>query len=375
MMRVLHVLNQVDVGGIETFVLEFVRHHDREAFAPAICELRRVRSRLRDEMRALPGVPLVHCAWDGPWDVTFPWRFASLCRRRKVDAVVSYSMATYGWVMFGAWLGGVRRRLVSVQNPPPFDGPATLKYRLYERWSRRFCQGEVPIARHVADSLIKAYGMPRSRVRVVPNGIDVLAVSRRASDERARFAQTRPRVTMVARLEGLKDHATLIDAFAVVRREVRDAVLTLVGDGPLREQLESQVRRLGLTEAVEFPGFRRDVPEVLGRTSVFAFSTTAHEGLGNVQVEAMAARVPVIATDVPACREALGGGRAGVLVPPGDPDALAGAILRLLKDAPARRRLVDEGYRWALEHYDIRAVVRAYERLLMGEEAHDERSG
>jgi glycosyltransferase involved in cell wall biosynthesis len=93
-------------------------------------------------------------------------------------------------------------------------------------------------------------------------------------------------------------------------------------------------RDLGVAAAVEFLGTRRDVPELLGRSDLFVFSTTAQEGLGSVLLEALAAGLPVVATDVPACRETLRDGEFGRLVPANDSAALAGAIVAQLAEPP-----------------------------------------
>jgi glycosyltransferase involved in cell wall biosynthesis len=85
-----------------------------------------------------------------------------------------------------------------------------------------------------------------------------------------------------------------------------------------------------------FWGRREDIPELLGRMDVYAFSTTRDEGFGIALIEAMAAGLPVVASDVPACREVLAEGEAGRLVPAGDPDALASALRSLLRDPGLR---------------------------------------
>ena len=124
---------------------------------------------------------------------------------------------------------------------------------------------------------------------------------------------------MVARLDQIKDQALLIQAFARCKSTVWD--LVLVGDGPCRGALEELSRSCGLDPSKIFLGKRLDIPEILGSLDLFAFSTTEAEGFGIVLIEAMAAGLPVIASDVPACREVLADGAAGVLVPPGDVQA------------------------------------------------------
>ncbi len=110
--------------------------------------------------------------------------------------------------------------------------------------------------------------------------------------------------------------------------------MRFVGEGSLRDELLRLSLSLGLGESVEFLGTRTDVPELLGAADLFVLSTTPQEGLGTVMIEAMAAGLAVVASDVPACRELLYNGQYGVLVPPSSPDHLAAAIIATFNQPP-----------------------------------------
>ena len=144
---------------------------------------------------------------------------------------------------------------------------------------------------------------------------------------------------MVARLDQIKDQASLIQAFAGCKSTEWD--LVLVGDGPCREPLEELSRSCGLDPSKIFLGKRLDIPEILGSFDLFAFSTTDAEGFGIVLIEAMAAGLPVIASDVPACREVLADGAAGVLVPPGEVQAWTTRLRELMSQPKTRQRLAE----------------------------------
>ena len=134
---------------------------------------------------------------------------------------------------------------------------------------------------------------------------------------------------MVARLDQIKDQASLIQAFAGCKSTEWD--LVLVGDGPRRDSLEEMSRSCGLDPAKIFLGKRLDIPEILGSLDLFAFSTTHAEGFGIV----------LIASDVPACREVLADGAAGVLVPPGDVQAWTIGLGELMAQPKTRQRLAE----------------------------------
>ncbi len=138
----------------------------------------------------------------------------------------------------------------------------------------------------------------------------------------------------MARLDKQKDHASLLEA----ARLVPDAVFVLVGDGPLREELEDRATRLGVEERVLFLGWREDIPEVLACADLFVLPSL-YEGLPLALLEAMAAGLPIVATAIGGTSEAVVDGVTGLLVPPGEPRSLAAAIRRALDDEGLARRL------------------------------------
>ena len=162
---------------------------------------------------------------------------------------------------------------------------------------------------------------------------------------------------MVARLDPIKDQATLVRAFALARQPGWQ--LQLVGEGPNRSALEQLIVELGLESAVQCLGRREDVPELLGAADLFAFATTDAEGFGIALVEAMAAGLPVIASDVPACREVLADGDAGALVPAGDVQAWAERLQWLMRE-PAQRQRLAIAARQRSQAYGMEACARRW---------------
>ena len=168
----------------------------------------------------------------------------------------------------------------------------------------------------------------------------------------------------VARLSREKNHALLVRAFSKAVQSCPNLELWLVGDGELRRDIEELVKQLGLEEKVKFFGVRSDVPELLSQADIFVLSSD-YEEFGLVVAEAMAAGLPVIATAIGGIPEILEGGRAGILVPPKDVDALAKAIVELARDEKKRAELSDYGRKLVAERFDIRRTVREYEKLYL----------
>ena len=189
---------------------------------------------------------------------------------------------------------------------------------------------------------------------VIPLGIDLgrFDVERRPHEGRV--------IGNVARLVEQKDQRALIDAAPAILERFPDARFVVVGDGPLRAELEERAAGLPF----EFLGDREDVPELLAGFDVFAFPSL-FEGLCLAVIEAQAAGVPVVATPVGGIRETVLDGETGLLVPPSDPPALAVAVRRLLGDPLLAERVAGEARRRAHERYSVDTMV-ASTRALYG---------
>ena len=261
--------------------------------------------------------------------------FAAFCRERRVDVVHCHD--AYSNVFGSIWGRAARvpgilvsRRWGATHN--------NAKLRLANRLAYRLASRVLANSASVGASLVRDEGVARRRVVVVPNFVEAEAFEPPGAGERAalRAALGLPAsgrvVGIVARLDPVKDHATLLRAFALLAARLPDVHLAIVGDGPCREALEALAAGLGPAGRVHFAGMRpnRPNPHHLFDVSVL---TSLSEGFPNSVVEAMAAARPVVATDVGGMRDALLDGATGRLVPAGDPAALADALASVLEDA------------------------------------------
>jgi glycosyltransferase involved in cell wall biosynthesis len=223
----------------------------------------------------------------------------------------------------------------------------------------RWCDTVVCNSRAAADRL-RTLGLRESQLAVIGNGLSPEA-----------FAVTRPalvrsrevvRIGMIARMNTRsKNHHLFLRAAARLRGQFPALQWVLVGDGPLRPELEHEARDLGLGDSVLFLGDRRDVPAVLASLDLTVLPS-ASESLSNVILESMAAGVPVVANRVGGNFELVTEDR-GVLVPPNDEDALADAIDRLLRDAPLRRVLGRNANAFARENFTLEHMGNRHEAL------------
>ena len=153
------------------------------------------------------------------------------------------------------------------------------------------------------------------------------------------------RVITVGRLDPEKNPLLLVDVIAALRERDSRWRLAIVGDGPMRAAVEARIRELGVEDAVELLGYVPNGPGLWERyrSSHVFLHVSFTEGLPQVLFEAQAAGLPIVATDVGGVRAALGGGEAGLLIPPADRDAAVGALERLAEDEALRRQLIEAG--------------------------------
>ena len=338
-MKILHILATPRAEGTPNLVLDWLAtgRHEQEVFV-----LHARPADLTERLKA--------AAWYGEADFFDRGRrkfpaiargVAKVCRERCPDLVICWVTGFANWACLGARRAGVRHLLVYGGNPPRTGFKAGWMTR-YGLWPLAWMGAKVLCCSdYVRDAYRAVPLIPRELLETVWNCTRAAEVAERADRRRAEVRKEpgEVRALMVATLEAHKDHETLFRAIPAIRAEVPGFRLRLAGDGSLRERLTRRVGELGIGEVVEFLGMRTDVPELLGESDLFVFSTTPQEGLGSVLLEAMAAEVPVIASDVPACREVLVGGEHGALVAPADAEALVAAILRVLRSPTASGNL------------------------------------
>jgi glycosyltransferase involved in cell wall biosynthesis len=226
------------------------------------------------------------------------------------------------------------------------------------QWAIQHADAVVGVSRFVAQTAIDA-GVPPERVHHVVNGLDLSSTKWDPSrDGRlTRMALGLPEDALVigiaSRLFSWKGHHHLIDALPQVQREVPNAHLVIVGEddpraqpggGSYRANLETQVARLGLQRSVTFTGFRTDVPDLMATFDVFAMPTW-EEPCAVAFIEAMAMAKPVVAWDSGGTPELVVHGETGLLAPRGNVEALAGALVQLLRDSSLRRQFGEAGRR------------------------------
>jgi len=365
---VLIVIASLAAEGTPRLALDLSRLWIEAGIRPVIVVLHKTPDDLLPELRAL-GVE--HIILDlsprgyGRY-LAMARQLFTISRKYRAVALLSMPLGWHAFMAVGARLAGVRRVIAHVGNyPNAAAGSAFRKFRLLVQIGRPFTDVLVCCSHYVRAGAIQHFGVRAHETSVIYNG---LPLSRFAHPDRieedCKPVEDPCVIGMVARLERHKDQPTLIKATRILRERNRNIWLWLIGEGSRRQELEHLIAQENLTDIVELLGTRKDISVLLNRMDLFAFSTTADEGLGIALIEAMAAGVPVVASDVGACREVLDHGRLGSLVAPTDPFALANAIDKLCASRQIAAERAKAARRRVIQDFAIEDMARRYAELL-----------
>ncbi|MGN6431116.1 MAG: glycosyltransferase family 4 protein [Gaiellaceae bacterium] len=293
-----------------------------------------------------------------------PWRdlrsFAELYRllRRQRPDVLHASSSKAGVIgRLAAVAARVPVRVFTVHGWAfsAHSGAASALYRWADRIAGRATTATICVSQRERADGLRARTCRADRTVVIPNGVEVDAYPQ------ASLESAVPRLIAVGRLAAPKDWSTLLSALTSLDSEAFTE-LAIVGDGPERERVEDELARRSLEGRVRLLGERDDVPRLLAEADVFLLASRS-EGLPLSVIEAMAAGLPIVASDVGGLKELVRDGETGVLVPPGDPVALAEALRPLLANRELRRRLGRAGRARAKALFDLSGFRRAHLEL------------
>jgi glycosyltransferase involved in cell wall biosynthesis len=356
--RILHTESSIGWGGQELRILTEMEGMQRRGH--------RVHLVTADNADILPAARARGLAADGLPIAEKKWRGLAAMRRwlaqsaRDFDVVNTHS-STDAWLVA---LAGIAMHMPPVVRTRHVSTPVNNSWStrwLYQRATARLVvTGEALKAQLVRDNHFDP-----GRITSVRTGIDLSRFRPLDRDAaRARLGvDERPAVAIVATLRDWKGHDDLLDAWKIVRERIGGWQLLVIGDGPRRAHLESRVAAMRLRDDVRFIGNQYDIPSWFACAQIATLPSWGDEGVPQSLMQAAACGLPAVSTPVGAIAEAVVDGETGLLVPPRDVAALAGALQRLMTEAELRARMGRAAHAYAQANFGIDRMLDAMESV------------
>jgi len=361
-MRILHVVESLEVGGLERVVIDLVQQQQKDGHkCMVVCLFHK--GTLAAELEGQD--VLVACCDKKPGlDLSTIRHLSKTIHSFSSDVVHSHNI-TSNYYCALALITHRRRRLINTRHGIG-ELPGKMKrlfgISLYRtNWVVGVCDQATAMLREL-------YPRWRKKMRTITNGIvlDKHPLRTDANHERLLRTLNLPAdsliISIVARLNPVKNHAMLIDAMAHIVKELPQTYLAIIGDGPTRHTLQGQTKQLSLEDKVLFLGDRRNVPELLAGMDLFVLSSL-QEGHSISLLEACAAGLPIVATDVGGNAEIVREGFNGLLTRSGDAQDLADKLLLLLKNKSLREEFGHNARSWAEEEGSVTTMAKRYQDL------------
>lgn len=380
--RVLEIIHGFAVegplGGIERFGIELARAIDRSRIEPILCGLWRYHTPYEEQTVARLREEGIDAFFAADWDGTHPyrsfWRAWRGTRRylasQRVHLIHSHCQFGDGMALLMARSLRARAILRTVHNEREWTKRPGRRLLLTHVLYPLLFHLEIGISQQVTANLERrplARLLKRSSACLY-NAVELERFSATAiqhSRERKRrelgLPSGAPVIGTVGRLTLQKGYAVLIKAVAQLLAEIPSVHCLIIGEGELHDELQELSRQLGIAESVHFTGRRPDVEELLAAMDLFV-SSSLWEGLPTVILESMAARVPIVATNVSGSRELVQDGVTGLLVPAGDAYALTRAMVRMLRDRALAVVMADQAWE-RVQDFSITEVAKQHTEL------------
>lgn len=368
--RILEIINEAVIGGGQAHVLQLASGLDKRRFdvRVACADNGPLVEGLRSRGIAVSTIALAHRI-----DLAALRELVHLLQEQNIDIVHVHGGVAGLWGRLAAFMAKTPIRIYTLHGIHYLHYKNPVKRALFialERMLSHWTQRIICVSAADLQSGVRAGCFAQKRAMLIRNGIAApvlpAAFEAQAKKKELGIPDQVHVIGSVGRLHYQKGQCYLLEAARLLLQKIPDLRVLLAGDGPLRDELEALAQQLGISDKVIFAGARRDVPELLAIMDVFVLSSR-WEGLPLSLLEAMAMAKPIACFAVAGIEELLEDGRSGLLTPPGDADALAAAIGRLLQDQESAKQMAVCGKATFQEHFEKQGMLQAtaslYEEL------------
>jgi sugar transferase (PEP-CTERM/EpsH1 system associated) len=360
--KICYIIGQLRRGGAERQLYELVRGIDRNRFEPIVISLSQG-GHWADKIREL-NIQVIELERRKNKEFARLWRLIKLIRKIKPKIVHTYLFPANSYGRVAANVCRVPIIIASERSLPEIGKGKTKTMIYIDKILSPFSHAIICNSLRASEVLIKHYSFNPEKVFTVYNGIDVAAISNNGNNENQKV--TTKVVGIVGSLEPVKNHKLFLQiAKIIIDQTSADSIkFLIVGKGSLRKELEEFAANLGIKDSVIFTGERTDIPELLHTMDVFVL-TSQHEGLSNAVMEAMAAGIPVVATDVGGNSELIINDETGFLCLGDDSEAFAERVIYLLNNDDKAKQMGEKGKRKIMNRFRVERMIKETENIYL----------
>ncbi len=361
--KVLHLIHSLEMGGAQKVIINLVRHHDRSAFIPVVGSLRRAGT--LEPLINKAGTDVVYFDKTSPLDIGCALRLREYIRANGISIVNAHNFSASLWGRIAC--AGLNNVAFVVTEHGRLENPS-FKVRFFNRIFASGVDAIIAVSEETAEFIRMSFPYNAHKIHVVINGIDIPdepGWSKSQLESEFGIPSDAPVIATLGAFTPVKDQALLINAVHLVLRELPDARLLLIGDGPLRSELEHLVDTLRMRESVVFAGERIDGPEILDASNVFCLSSR-QEGTPIALLDAMARKCPMVLTKVGGIPYIVTDETEALLVPHGEPGLLAAALKRILNSGELAGKLASNALLRLRADFSAETMTRNTEEVYRG---------
>ncbi len=363
LLRILHITHSLNIGGLERVVLDLAKGFKKRGHIVGICCLdgkEPLGKEAEDEgikvisLNKKPGIT---------WSI--PLRIAKIINEGKFNLIHTHNEAGLVYGVPAAFLARISNIIHTEHGKEPgYDDKNALK--IAEKFLLKKVKHVVTVSHDLKKKIVASSRIDKSKVLVIPNGIDVEYFHQPQFREEKRktygIGQDDFVIGNIARMVPLKNHRFLISIFKQLVRDHPELKLILVGDGPIRHELKAYSESLGLSNSAIFLGERKDVAALLSIFDLFILPSLT-EGISITLIEALAARIPVIASDVGGNSEIIENGKTGLLMPLDQTQSWIKAIRSLVESEEKRISLLGNAKTEVTKRFSLGRMIENYQKV------------
>ncbi len=353
--HVVHIIDRLPPDGAERLLVDVLKNRSHEFKFTVVCLV--AGGELVAELENMD-VPVIIFKRKHKLDIGLIFRLRKWLRRNNADVVHTHLFTADSWGRLAAFLARVPCIVNTVHSTNTWK---TKIHRLIDRVLAKISTNIIACSDEVAKVLIQDDGISAKHIKVVANGIDL----RRFEDVSPINLATEPdtvNLVVIGRLHPAKGHQDLIPVIKAIKDKCSDFHFYFVGEGELRADIEKNIKKQGLLDAITLMGQRQDIPAILAAIDIFVMPSK-WEGLPMALLEAMAMGKTVIATRVGGIPDVITHNENGLLVDVGDGSALAENLVNAITDNSLRQRLGAAAKEMVRQHYSAETVSRKYEQI------------